>query len=117
MDDFSTGKGTIRVSTSTDGDWAEIRISDTGTGIPEAVRTRIFDPFFTTREATGQGLTISHSIIVEKHGGTLTFDTEVGKGTTFTIRLPIETEEKWPDIDSINPVLPSVLAESGIDSS
>lgn len=117
MDDGTTGKGTITVSTSSDGDWVEIRISDTGAGIPKAFRTRIFDPFFTTREATGQGLTISHSIIVEKHGGTLTFDTEVGKGTTFTIRLPIETEEKWPDIDSINPVLPSVIAESGIDSS
>ncbi|MCG2778437.1 MAG: HAMP domain-containing histidine kinase [Desulfobacterales bacterium] len=94
VDDF-TGKGIITVSTSSDGDWVEIRISDTGAGIPKAFRTRIFDPFFTTREATGQGLTISHSIIVEKHGGTLTFDTEVGKGTTFTIRLPIETEEKW----------------------
>ncbi|MFH1933324.1 MAG: ATP-binding protein [Pseudomonadota bacterium] len=117
MDDGTTGKGTITVSTSSDGDGVEIRISDTGAGIPKAFRTRIFDPFFTTREATGQGLTISHSIIVEKHGGTLTFDTEVGKGTTFTIRLPIETEEKWPDIDSINPVLPSVIAESGIDSS
>ncbi|MCG2777277.1 MAG: ATP-binding protein, partial [Desulfobacterales bacterium] len=95
VDDGSTKKGTITVSTSSDGDWAEIRISDTGTGIPEVIRSRIFDPFFTTRESTGQGLTISHSIIVEKHGGTLTFDTEVGQGTTFTIRLPIETEEKW----------------------
>ncbi|MFH1933344.1 MAG: ATP-binding protein [Pseudomonadota bacterium] len=117
MDDGTTGKGTITVSTSSDGDWVEIQISDTGAGIPKAFRTRIFDPFFTTREATGQGLAISHSIIVQKHGGTLTFDTEVGKGTTFTIRLPIETEEKWSDIDSINPVLPSVIAESGIDSS
>lgn len=94
MDDGTTGKGTITVSTSSDGDWVEIQISDTGAGIPKAFRTRIFDPFFTTREATGQGLAISHSIIVQKHGGTLTFDTEVGKGTTFTIRLPIETEEK-----------------------
>lgn len=91
MDDGSTQKGTITVSTSSDGDWAEIRIRDTGAGIPKAVRTRIFDPFFTTRESTGQGLTISHAIIVENHGGTLTFDTEVGKGSTFTIRLPIET--------------------------
>jgi signal transduction histidine kinase len=91
MDDGSTEKGTITISTSSDGDWAEIRISDTGTGIPKSVRTRIFDPFFTTRKATGQGLTISHAIIVENHGGTLTFDTEVGKGSTFTIRLPIET--------------------------
>ena len=95
MDDDSTRKGTITVSTSGDGDRAEIRISDTGTGILEVIRSRIFDPFFTTKEGTGQRLTISHSIIVEKHGGTLTFDTTVGKGTTFTIRLPIQTEEEW----------------------
>ncbi|HZO91988.1 MAG TPA: ATP-binding protein, partial [Chthonomonadaceae bacterium] len=70
----------------------EIRIADTGTGIPEAVRPRIFDPFFTTKEVgkgTGQGLAIARSIIVDKHGGTLEFETDIGRGTTFIIRLPL----------------------------
>ena len=91
--DGAGGKGTITVRTRRDGDWAEIRISDTGTGIPEEFRSRIFDPFFTTKEVgkgTGQGLAISHNVIVEKHKGTLGFETEVGKGTTFIIRLPME---------------------------
>jgi signal transduction histidine kinase len=86
-------KGTITVSTRRLGDWAEIRISDTGTGIPESARAHIFDPFFTTKEVgkgTGQGLTIARSVIVEKLGGSLSFETETGQGTTFIIRLPIE---------------------------
>ena len=90
--DGSGGKGTITVSTRQDGSWAEIRVGDTGTGIPENIRSRIFDPFFTTKmvgKGTGQGLTISHAVIVDKHGGTVHFETEVGQGTTFIIRLPI----------------------------
>jgi len=87
-----TTKGRITVSTHRDGDWAEIRVRDTGTGIPEAVRSRIFTPFFTTKEVgrgTGQGLAIAHTVVVKKHGGTLEFETEEGKGTTFVIRMPI----------------------------
>jgi PAS domain S-box-containing protein len=83
--------GVITISTATVGAWAEIRVADTGTGIPEEIRQRIFDPFFTTKEVgrgTGQGLTFVHSIIVDKHGGTVSFDTEPGVGTTFVIRLP-----------------------------
>ena len=90
------GKGTITVSTQRDGDWAEIRISDTGTGIPESIRCKIFDPFFTTKEVgrgTGQGLAIAHSVVVQKHGGAIDFETEMGKGTTFRIRLPIARNE------------------------
>jgi PAS domain S-box-containing protein len=85
-------KGTIAVRTRRDGDCAEIRISDTGTGIPEQHRSKIFNPFFTTKEVgrgTGQGLSITHAIVVGKHGGTIEFETEVGKGTTFIIRLPL----------------------------
>jgi len=85
-------KGTITIRTRRDGDWVEIRISDTGTGIPEPIRNRIFDPFFTTKEpgrGTGQGLTIAHAVVVKKHGGTITFETEVGRGTTFIVRLPL----------------------------
>jgi two-component system, NtrC family, sensor kinase len=56
------------------------------------VRSRIFDPFFTTKEVgkgTGQGLAIARTVVVDKHGGTLHFETEIGQGTTFYIRLPI----------------------------
>ncbi|MBN1510943.1 MAG: cache domain-containing protein [Phycisphaerae bacterium] len=90
------GKGTITVTTRTDGDAAEIRIRDTGTGIPEEHRHRIFDHFFTTKEVgkgTGQGLALARQLIVEKHHGTLTFETEVGRGTTFIIRLPVHSGE------------------------
>lgn len=85
-------KGTITVRTRQDGDWAEIHIGDTGTGIPEHARKKVFDPFFTTKEVgkgTGQGLAIAHSVVVDKHGGTIHFETESGKGTTFIIRIPI----------------------------
>jgi len=88
----STQKGHITVRTRLVGDCVEISISDTGTGIPEAIRTKVFDPFFTTKgvgKGTGQGLALARVIVVEKHGGTLTFDTELGKGTTFHVRLPL----------------------------
>lgn len=97
LGDGSAEKGTITASTRRDGEWVEIRIADTGTGISEAVRPRIFDPFFTTKEVgkgTGQGLAIAHFVVTEKHGGTIRFQTEAGsdnkqRGTTFIIRLPI----------------------------
>src|SRR5690348_3105991 len=85
-------KGKIRVGTRVLGDQVEIAITDTGKGIPVEVRSRIFDPFFTTKEVgkgTGQGLAIARAVVVDKHGGTLHFETEVGQGTTFYIRLPI----------------------------
>lgn len=97
--DGSNGKGTIRISTRhvrsaerNAGDWAEVRIGDTGVGIPKDVISKIFDPFFTTKQVgkgTGQGLAISYNVVVEKHGGTIDVESEVGKGTTFIIRLPI----------------------------
>ena len=85
-------KGTITVRTRNLGDRVLISVGDTGTGIPENIRPRIFDPFFTTKQVgkgTGQGLAIAYSVIVEKHGGEIRFETEVGKGTTFIIVLPI----------------------------
>jgi signal transduction histidine kinase len=85
-------KGVITVTTRRVGQWAEIRIRDTGSGIPEKIRGRIFDPFFTTKpvgKGTGQGLAIAHSVVVDKHGGTIHFETEMGKGTTFIVRLPL----------------------------
>ncbi len=93
--DGAGGKGTITVGTRRDGDWAEVCIRDTGTGIPEEHRSKVFDHFFTTKEVgkgTGQGLAIAHAVITEKHGGTITLESELGQGTTFIIRLPIESE-------------------------
>ncbi|MEN9573773.1 MAG: hypothetical protein RL514_1628 [Verrucomicrobiota bacterium] len=90
--DGAGGKGVITVRTRKDGDWADVRIRDSGTGIPEAARARIFEPFFTTKEVgkgTGQGLAIARSVVVDKHGGTITFETETGQGTTFIVRLPL----------------------------
>jgi PAS domain S-box-containing protein len=84
-------KGKIKVQTLNCQEWDEIRIQDTGSGIPKNIRARIFDPFFTTKEigkGTGQGLAIARSVIVDKHGGTIHFETEEGNGTTFIIRLP-----------------------------
>ena len=86
-------KGTIRIHSFLEGDVAVIDISDTGGGIPEKIRSRVFEPFFTTKEVgrgTGQGLSISRAIIVDKHRGSLDFDVEQGVGTTFHIRIPVK---------------------------
>ncbi|HWM85456.1 MAG TPA: ATP-binding protein, partial [Kofleriaceae bacterium] len=86
-------KGTITIRTWTAGSDVFVSIRDTGTGIPPEIVDKIFDPFFTTKEVgkgTGQGLAIARSIVVDKHGGTLTLETELGRGTMFTISLPIE---------------------------
>jgi PAS domain S-box-containing protein len=91
MEDGSNTKGIITISTHNKEDVVEIRIGDTGKGIPDKFRHRIFDPFFTTKQVgkgTGQGLSISHTTIVEKHKGTLRFETVVDEGTTFFIQLP-----------------------------
>jgi PAS domain S-box-containing protein len=87
-------KGVITLKTVLEGDTALISVSDTGGGIPEAVRDRIFEPFFTTKEVgrgTGQGLTLVHNIVVKGHGGSISFETKAGVGTTFFVRLPIES--------------------------
>jgi signal transduction histidine kinase len=88
-------KGSIHISTRADNGFVEIRVSDTGCGIPEAIRSKVFDPFFTTKpvgKGTGQGLAIAHSIIVVKHGGAIRIESEVGTGTTFIIQLPLPGE-------------------------
>jgi len=84
--------GIIRVSTRRDGDTAEVRVTDTGTGIAPENRPRLFEPFFTTKpvgKGTGQGLSIVYASIVKQHGGTVSFETEPGRGTTFILRVPI----------------------------
>jgi signal transduction histidine kinase len=85
-------KGVITIATRLNGEFAEISIEDNGIGIPEEIRSRIFDPFFTTKEVgkgTGQGLAISHLVIVGKHGGAITFESEVGRGAKFVLKLPL----------------------------
>jgi signal transduction histidine kinase len=91
--DGSKDKGRITITTRHDGEWAEIAIADTGSGIPPEIRSRIFEPFFTTKpmgKGTGQGLALAHSVIVNRHQGQIWFETEVGRGTTFFLRLPLE---------------------------
>jgi PAS domain S-box-containing protein len=88
-------KGLIQVKTRQEGDDVAIEIADNGGGIPAEVKYLIFDPFFTTKDVgkgTGQGLTITHDIIVNKHGGRITLESEENKGTRFTLYLPVKEE-------------------------
>jgi two-component system, NtrC family, sensor kinase len=92
-------KGRITVRTRSLGESVEISVTDTGTGIPEAIRTRVFDPFFTTKEVgkgTGQGLSLAHSVVVKKHSGRIWLETESGIGSTFFIELPINRADPAP---------------------
>jgi PAS domain S-box-containing protein len=89
-------KGTITITSELKDKQAEIRITDTGTGIPEEIQAYVFNPFFTTKDVgrgTGQGLAIAQDIVMGKHHGELLFETEQGVGTTFIIRLPLDREE------------------------
>jgi len=94
-------KGRISVRSAVEDGKIHISIADTGSGIPESIRGKIFDPFFTTKEVgrgTGQGLAIARSVVVDRHKGTLTFETEVTKGTTFHIYLPLSPERTATEI-------------------
>ncbi|MEO8634555.1 MAG: ATP-binding protein [Gemmatimonadales bacterium] len=93
----SGGRGTIRISTTVVEGFVEVRVRDSGTGIPLEVRSRVFDPFFTTKDVgrgTGQGLALARDAIVRKHRGSLTFESEVGAGTCFLIRLPLHAPDQ-----------------------
>jgi PAS domain S-box-containing protein len=84
--------GRIVISTHKSDGWAVIRVQDNGPGIPDSIKSKIFDPFFTTKpvgKGTGQGLAIVHSVIVEKHGGEIDVESEIGKGAAFILRLPL----------------------------
>lgn len=99
----SCERGCITIQTRHVGELAEIRVSDTGCGMPETIRERIFDPFFTTKEVgrgTGQGLAISRSVVVDKHAGTIEVESTPGEGTTFIIRIPIqEVDSRASEVD------------------
>jgi signal transduction histidine kinase len=103
-----SGKGHIVVETDRDphAGWVSLRISDDGEGIPDSIRAKIFDPFFSTRpvgQGTGQGLAQVQAAVLGLHGGTVDFTSEVGKGTTFIVRLPITAFEPKPGIDPQTP--------------
>ena len=86
---------TLSSSLSEEGSYIEVKFSDTGPGIKEEDKKRLFEPFFSTKEVgkgTGLGLAISYSII-QKHQGTIEVKSEAGKGSTFTVKLPV-TEER-----------------------
>jgi signal transduction histidine kinase len=85
-------RGQIAITTWTTGQDVLISIRDTGKGMPPEIAERVFDPFFTTKEVgkgTGQGLAIARSVIVDKHGGKVSVESEPGRGTTFTISIPV----------------------------
>jgi two-component system, NtrC family, sensor kinase len=99
-DQENAKKGIIRVSTYRVEQAVEIRISDTGPGIPAEIQERIFEPFFTTKEVgkgTGQGLALAYDVVERKHAGNITFESHHGQGTTFIIRLPVMPPETLPE--------------------
>jgi signal transduction histidine kinase len=92
----SGGRGTITIATRDRGEHVEVRVADTGSGIPEHVQGKVFDPFFTTKgvgRGTGQGLSLAWTTIVERHHGKLWFETVPGEGTTFFVLLPKRAAE------------------------
>ncbi len=89
---YSDAKGTIKITTSHTPEYAEIVVSDNGPGIPAEIADQIFDPFFTTKsvgKGSGQGLSIAHNVIVEKHGGEI-WSEDANPGARFVIRLPLK---------------------------
>lgn len=104
--DQTGDRGTIHISTRHDGDFVEMRFRDSGTGIPEEARAHIFEQFYTTKEigkGTGLGLAIARAVVVEKHGGEIRFETELGEGTTFIVRVPVHhvPAEVEHDVDPV----------------
>lgn len=92
MDALGAGGGTIRVSTEVLPGVAAVRVQDDGAGIPAEALGRVFEPFFTTRaegKGTGLGLSISHGIVAS-HGGSIEVESRLGRGTAFTVRIPLE---------------------------
>jgi two-component system, NtrC family, sensor kinase len=94
--------GTLTVRTYGEGEKVTIEIEDTGHGIPPEIADLVFDQFFSTRpvgSGTGQGLFLAHTVIHDHHGGSITFESTTGKGTTFTVRLPVFQQTPGPAED------------------
>jgi signal transduction histidine kinase len=92
-------RGAVTVVTSSEAGSVTIAVRDTGGGIPPEIRHRVYDPFFTTKDigaAMGHGLAIAQAVVVAQHGGDLWFETEVGVGTTFFVRLPCRGVSRDP---------------------
>jgi two-component system, NtrC family, sensor kinase len=103
-------RGLITVATELDGTDVVVRIGDSGGGIPETIRSKIFDPFFTTKEVgkgSGQGLPLVRGVVQEGHGGSVTVDSVVGQGTTFSVRIPVDG---LPQQDATDPQLDAPAA-------
>ena len=86
------GMGRITIRTRSRDGWIDVVVADDGTGMSDEIKERIFDPFFTTKEVgkgTGQGLAICRDVVVNKHGGRIVVDTEEGRGSAFTVSLPL----------------------------
>jgi two-component system NtrC family sensor kinase len=94
-------RGTITITTRLADTGVVIMVGDTGSGIPPDIASRVFNPFFTTKpvgRGTGQGLAIAHTIIVERHRGTINFTSGASGGTTFSIQLPVDDPAVAADI-------------------
>jgi len=95
-------RGKIVFATSLQPGYVEIRVSDTGCGIPVQIQDKVFEPFFTTKEVgkgTGQGLSCARSVVAQRHGGKIWFTSEPGMGTTFFVQLPIKSENERKESD------------------
>jgi signal transduction histidine kinase len=93
-------RGLIRIVARRNAEWAEVLVADNGCGVPKELQEKIFEPFFTTKEVgrgSGQGLAIVYNVVADKHHGKLTVDSEPGKETVFTIRLPLQAQPLAPN--------------------
>jgi PAS domain S-box-containing protein len=97
-----TENGRLSIRTEREESWVVVKVADNGPGIPVEIQDRVFDPFFTTKDVgkgTGQGLSISYDVIVNKHAGKIGFETQPGQGTTFIIHLPIGSGQEQSSQD------------------